>query len=577
MGIWLNLCRWACWLGLLVLVPAPVLAAPAASAAVPASAASAASASTPAASAAEASPTGLAGLRFEPPAIAFARPQELGGSSAARALVLHADPAASAALSYELRTTGEFTVTPARCELAVRGSCAVSVAFAPTKAGDTTAAVVVAEAKGGPTRVAATLSGRGVGVCEGASAFGCASRPGIWPVVAVALLYGLAMLAVRWHMVALPARRLLLAEIDAVGTRVDGLTGAPAGAAPIRALLVEAKGLLRPGKLPLLDSLFWTRGQEHAGWQLVHEAKEQLSLLLPAAELRVALEDAEVQLRQAGDEQAKALADRIQKALAATPPPAADREAALLREARNQLYDATDNEFASIACWHKKTSWLVALSLLLIVVLSAALGHAVFFLVGALGGLMSRLSRALGSSKLPTDYGLSWTTIFLSPMVGALAGWAGVLLVALAFQQGVLGKVFQGVTWGDTYGELALGLALVLGFSERVFVNIVGGVENKLFPAAAGAAAAAQLAIVTPAALPPGTLTSAYGPLQLEASGGKPGYEWSAPPGLPPGLDLRKDGRLSGQVTKAGNYTFKVAVKDTAGASAEKEMTLAVA
>ena len=616
-------------------VPAVRAASGAASAAV---AGVAASAPRRAASAPE---TGLAGLGSSTAKIQFDK-QQLGSTSVVKSITLTADPAASATASFEMHASGDFAVAPTKCEIAAKGSCALSVSFAPTKTGETSSAIVVSNAQGGPTRVIAELAGEGIDLCQARALFPCKGWWAVAPVGFLALLYGVAVIVARWNMVARPTRELLRAEVEAVKARLTSLPCA--GSAPqachaqVTALLDRASNCLHQGYGLnwLLEVVFWSRGQEQAGWQLVHEAKEQLTVLLPPEDMRVALEDAEVQLRQAASAETVALADhihaelartvldvsdgaaamlretlafvttaasdvaadvaattatkssakisdmadlsarlvtalapqaalsarikqallapmpseyqtllehashvllpqaalmhgslsadpgetdntkplevwrarltafhnqfltpagalrkRLELALASAPLPQSQRRASLLSVALNKLYDSTDTEFASIASWHKKTAWLVGLSLLLVVVLTATFGHATFFLLGALGGLMSRLSRVLVRQQLPTDYGFSWTTMFLSPMVGALAGWSGVLLLALAVKYKVLGDLFASVSWAEPQSELVMGLALLLGVSERMFVKIIEGVEGKMGVGAAADAAPA--------------------------------------------------------------------------------------
>jgi hypothetical protein len=130
--------------------------------------------------------------------------------------------------------------------------------------------------------------------------------------------------------------------------------------------------------------------------------------------------------------------------------------------------------------------WLIGCASLLIVSLGAALQHEVFFLVGATGGLLSRLSRSLQRADVPTDYGASWTTLFLSPVVGALAGWCGVLLLILASQLNIVGSVLK-VDWCNSYCAVALGAALLLGTSERAFDSILNQLEDKVKAQAAAA------------------------------------------------------------------------------------------
>lgn len=102
----------------------------------------------------------------------------------------------------------------------------------------------------------------------------------------------------------------------------------------------------------------------------------------------------------------------------------------------------------------------------------------VLFLVGAIGGLLSRLSRSLERNDVPTDYGASWTTLFLSPVAGALGAWAGILLSALAVELNVLSETFKDL-WCCPFTQLALGLALLFGFSERLFDTVLDKLVTK--------------------------------------------------------------------------------------------------
>jgi hypothetical protein len=79
--------------------------------------------------------------------------------------------------------------------------------------------------------------------------------------------------------------------------------------------------------------------------------------------------------------------------------------------------------------WQNKAMWMVASALLVVVVLSYVFQHEHLFLLGAAGGLMSRMARSLFRQDVPTDYGASWTTLFLSPILGAIAAWFGIAMI----------------------------------------------------------------------------------------------------------------------------------------------------
>jgi len=275
---------------------------------------------------------------------------------------------------------------------------------------------------------------------------------------------------------------------------------------------------------------------------------------------------------------AAALADSIRQALAAEPAVPIGRWKALLYEALGLLYDRTDTNFSTMISWHNKTIYLVGCGLLLIVSLDAVLGHGELFLLGAAGGLLSRLTRTLFREDVPTDYGASWTTLFLSPVVGALMGWAGILLVILGTEFNILGSALK-VDWCNTSSPMALALAFVLGFSERAFTGILSQLEQKVQAksAASQPTPGATLSITTAATLPQAKVGEKYAQ-PLAASGGSLPYKWERTGGqLPPGLNLDSSGQISGTPTAAGTLTFTVQLTDATSNTKSQAFTITVA
>ncbi|MBZ5625856.1 MAG: putative Ig domain-containing protein, partial [Acidobacteriia bacterium] len=64
--------------------------------------------------------------------------------------------------------------------------------------------------------------------------------------------------------------------------------------------------------------------------------------------------------------------------------------------------------------------------------------------------------------------------------------------------------------------------------------------------------------------------------VKFGATGGAPGYLFSASGSLPPGTSFKNDGTLSGTLTAAGSFTFSVTVTDTVGATATRSFTINV-
>ena len=155
---------------------------------------------------------------------------------------------------------------------------------------------------------------------------------------------------------------------------------------------------------------------------------------------------------------------------------------ALLVEALTYLNEEDVNTFAQLVGWQTKAVWLAGVGCSLVVVLTYAVGNPVLFIAGAAGGYLSRLARALKRADVPTDYGASWTTLFLSPVVGGLSGWFGILLIVVLADTkfNVLGSAFQAVKWCSPLAPFTLGLAFALGFSERLFDEIISGLEKKV-------------------------------------------------------------------------------------------------
>ena len=123
-------------------------------------------------------------------------------------------------------------------------------------------------------------------------------------------------------------------------------------------------------------------------------------------------------------------------------------------------------------------------SVLIISALGFAAGNIKLCLLGAIGGLLSRLRKVLWRKHLGFDYGVSWSTLFLSPLVGALTGWSGVLLIMVLTKLDVLGNVFRTALdfkWSEAGDHPeALALAVAFGFSATLFERMMERIESTL-------------------------------------------------------------------------------------------------
>lgn len=317
----------------------------------------------------------------------------------------------------------------------------------------------------------------------------------------VVLAYVLMVMTVRWSLIALPTRGILRAQINAVRIRfhVDQADVARQTAeekiviAQAGKLLSQAEALISGKNIlsDLVDRCLWSRGQECQGWRLVHEAERLLVQILPPEQVRWRLQLAKADLATipSESEQAKNAMTELTtfvKAVQEAKTTEADLKAGL-QEVLHLVFNARDNFYENLVNWHNKALFLIATGIGLVLVLALANCHPMLLLLGAVGGYLGRLMRSLQAGKLPADYGAYWTTLFLSPIAGALAAWAGVLLIDVLTQAEIklLGDAFAKVKFPSTGSPLedtTMAAAFLLGFSERFFMRIVSTLEGRSEP-----------------------------------------------------------------------------------------------
>ena len=299
----------------------------------------------------------------------------------------------------------------------------------------------------------------------------------------VALAYFAVLLVVRWNLIAWPARLILRQQIGDLKLRLKlektGDAEKDRKIADLQYTLEKAVERLNKVRLP--DRIFWTRGQEMANGRHVSETERELAILQPEPMVRARLQTAVQELREIPTKSAGALAELIHHDLRGQP--TEPRMRALLYEALGTIFGRRDDDNDSLLTWHSKTLWLSAVGILLLIALEGVKrGGGGLFALGATGGFLSRLMRTLKRANVPTDYGAYWTTLFLSPVVGALAGWTSVLLIELARYLQILGNMFAPITLNmpESYGNLPLTVAFLFGFSERLFDEILKPLEQKI-------------------------------------------------------------------------------------------------
>ena len=80
---------------------------------------------------------------------------------------------------------------------------------------------------------------------------------------------------------------------------------------------------------------------------------------------------------------------------------------------------------------------------------------------------------------VPNEYGVSWVPLFLSPVMGALSAWAGILVLDLLRQWEVLGSAVV-IDWSNPYRTTTLAIAFALGFAERLFDTFMSQLQETL-------------------------------------------------------------------------------------------------
>jgi hypothetical protein len=215
-----------------------------------------------------------------------------------------------------------------------------------------------------------------------------------------------------------------------------------------------------------------------AGWRNVHALEDDHIPELSAERVEEGLKTAKTRLTAIPGNEAKGFVDRITLALNNRTSDAS--RAALLREAEIFRHNDSDTKYENLANLLGKAVWLTWIALGMTVALAALFDRESYFLLGAAGGLVSRLTRVLRRLPKALDYGAEWSTLILSPAAGALLGWLGVaIVVALAKEPfNVLGDSFV-TLWGDATVPLGLTIAFLFGFSERLMDRLISTAESQ--------------------------------------------------------------------------------------------------
>jgi hypothetical protein len=327
-----------------------------------------------------------------------------------------------------------------------------------------------------------------------------------WVGLAIIGGYWAVLITTRWMFIARPNRRFTLARID------DAQYFLEPDASP--SLLDEARAVAagthvfddppwlrhRRGLGPLDEPdatrfvkriarrasapLIWNGSRDLVAWNLMHRVEADYAAKLTGAALVAALMKAQSQLDDLPHAKRIYWSRVVHDQLEGCPGGRLRDEAvaqAILHALLGELYNARDTKFTNLATQQNKVTWLVFTGLVIMGALVSE-GYQELLLAGTVGGILSRLQRELQRRDVPSDYGLSWSVLFLSPVSGALSAWAGVLLLQTLQRFNVLdlsGLMPDGTDLTAPSGAL-LGVAIVFGISERLLDRLVRQAEDDI-------------------------------------------------------------------------------------------------
>jgi hypothetical protein len=231
----------------------------------------------------------------------------------------------------------------------------------------------------------------------------------------------------------------------------------------------------------------WIGSEEIAAWVRLHEAQRLEAWRLPDHVVQARFARAMGQLDELSAVRQNAWFRRWEDLQRATPAdveanqPITRRWRAELSQLLAELFNARDSTYNQLVSLYGKAAWLLLTAYLPVIALLSA-GYGYVLLAGFLGGLIGRMQHVLYGKGRPTAYGTSWVPMFLAPLLGALAAWAGLHLLSLLQALGVV--KLEAVLRADGDYRLSqpvsiLGLALLLGLSERLF-NRLGSQVDKV-------------------------------------------------------------------------------------------------
>jgi hypothetical protein len=342
--------------------------------------------------------------------------------------------------------------------------------------------------------------------------------------------YVVLVILARWICIARTNMLWTRAQAKAITRRLSMLDGRGCpenGQAPVTPLCLQ----------PLLDDIKdndsvserrdifgWNGSRQIAQWVTMHEAERLALPALGHEQLVARLERARGQLAELPQPRREAWDYVICTLLARKDEPdrkRLDRDyRAYLDELLGEIYEASNGNAVQLSGLYNRATWIILVSLLPLAVL-AGFGFGMLLVAGAIGGLISRMHRLVFSTRIPVTYGSSWGPLFCAPVLGALAAWAGLVLISLLQTAGVLKLAALQTSLADLRAPSAavLGVAILLGASERFLLRLEKQAEAVIDPDHVGPADQAATARTTTAAQRVPVLRTVASPTTAAANG----------------------------------------------------------
>ncbi|WP_158854602.1 hypothetical protein [Saccharothrix deserti] len=159
----------------------------------------------------------------------------------------------------------------------------------------------------------------------------------------------------------------------------------------------------------------------------------------------------------------------------------AEGKRVIIKHVHELVHAGSESDLAAEFDGQRIALWLAIVGLIGVIAVGlVARDHQILLLLGALGGFLAPLVRINTGQQAS-----SWGVMVLSPVGGALTSVGGLLLVRLLSDRSInlLGEVFRDNSWGNPTSALAMALALLFGFSGRLFSRLAIAGTSQLSPA----------------------------------------------------------------------------------------------